>query len=79
LTCQVGANLSTNTNAVADFDVLDLVTDLDRTADNLVADAERERCLAPSTGDGVNIGAANTAGVNGNVDVFILKRLELEL
>jgi hypothetical protein len=45
-----------------------------------VSYAERKRnVLSPSTGDGVNIGSADTAGINGNVDVVLLELLERKL
>jgi len=61
-TGKVCSNLGTNTNTVADLDVLHLGSDLDGLSNDLVADTERERNLAPSSGDGVNVGTADTAG-----------------
>jgi len=76
---QVCLNLRTNTDAVADLDGFDCITDLHGLADHLVADAERKGCIAPAASDGVDVGRANTAHVNGDVDVTVLERLELEL
>jgi len=77
---KVCSDLSTDTDAVADFDALYCWADLDSTAYDLVANTERQwDVLAPATCDGVDIGSADTAGVNGNVDIMVFKRLELEL
>jgi hypothetical protein len=77
---QVGTDLSTNTGTVTDLNASDLVSDLDDLSDDLVSYAERKRdLLSPTTSDGVNIGSANTARVDGNVNVIFLKLLEGEL
>jgi hypothetical protein len=45
-----------------------------------VSYAERKRnVLSPSTGDGVDIGSADTTGINGNVDIVLLELLERKL
>lgn len=42
--------------------------------------AERKRdVLSPSSGDGVDVGSADTTGINGNVDIVLLKLLEGKL
>lgn len=56
---EIGSDLSTDTNAVSDFDVLHLASDLDGATNNFVADAKRKRNLAPTAGDRVNVGATN--------------------
>jgi len=61
------------------LDGLDILANLDCTANNFVTDTERKGNLAPTTSDGVDIRSADTTGVNGNVNVAILERLELEL
>lgn len=45
---QVGLDLGTDTDAVADLDSLDVLADLDGLANDLVADANGERALAPA-------------------------------
>lgn len=65
--------------SVADLAVSDLVTDLDDLANNLVANAKGERCITPTSSDGVKIRSANTTSLNGNVDIVLLELLELEL
>jgi hypothetical protein len=44
-----------------------------------VANAERKRCITPTSSDGVKIGSANTTSLNGNVDIVLFELLELEL
>jgi hypothetical protein len=77
---QVGADLRTNTNTVTDLHLGDLGADLDDLANDLVAYAEGQRdVLSPSSGDGVDVGSADTAGINGYVDIVVLKLLEGKL
>ena len=61
------------------LDGLDVLADLDGATDDLVTNTEWERSLTPATSDGVDIGTTDTTGVNGNVNVAVLERLELEL
>ena len=70
---------SVNTSFVGSLDGLDVLADLDGAANDFVTNAERKGDLAPAASDGVDIGSADTTGVNGNVNVAVLKRLELEL
>jgi hypothetical protein len=77
---KIGTNLSTDSGAVSDLDSGDLVTNLDDLANNLVSYAERQRkFLSPSSSDGVDIGSANTASIDGNVNIVLLKLLERKL
>lgn len=71
--------LSTVRTSVADLAVSDLVTNLDDLANNFVTNAKRERCITPTSSDGVKIRSANTTSLNGNVDVVLFELLELEL
>jgi hypothetical protein len=74
---EVGTNLGTNAGAVANLDVLDRGSDLDDLANDLVAYTERERdVLAPAAGDGVDVGSADTAGIDGDVNIVLFKLLE---
>ena len=58
----------------------DLASDLDDAANDLVSYAERERnVLAPSTGGGVDVRGADTASINGDVDIVVLKLLQGKL
>ena len=77
---KIGANLSTGSHTVADLVLGDLASDLDDAANDLVSYAERERnVLAPSTGDGVDVRGADTASINGDVDIVVLKLLQGKL
>lgn len=48
-------------------------------ANDLMPNADWQRALAPAAVDGVDIGAADTAALDGNVNVTVLEGLELEL
>jgi len=79
ITAQVGSNLCTNTNTIADLDVFHLVTNLDGTTDDFVSDTKRKGSFSPAASDRVNIGTADTTCVNGNIDIIFFECLELEL
>lgn len=72
--------LSTNTNTVSSLELLDLGSDSQDLADDLVADADG-LCgeLSPSTCNGVDIGAADTATLVLNVNIVVLEDLGREL
>jgi hypothetical protein len=76
---QVGVDLGAAADAVADLDVLDRGADAHGAPDDLVADDERHRLLAPAARDGVHVGAAHAACVDGDVDVVGAEGLEREL
>jgi hypothetical protein len=77
---EVGTNLSTNTSAVANLELSNLTANLDDLSDDLVSYAERKRdVLSPSASDGVYIRRADTTGINGNVNIILLKLLERKL
>lgn len=59
-TGEIGSNLCAYTDAVANFDVLDLASNLDCSANNLVTNAEGKGNVTPSSGDGVDVRAAHT-------------------
>ena len=65
--------------SVADLAVSDLATDLDDLANDLVANAKGEGSITPTSSDGVEVGSANTASLDGNVDIVLFELLELEL
>ena len=80
VTCKICANLGAYTGPVANLEVLDLGADLDDFADDLMAYAEREgNVVAPAAGDGVDIGRADTAGIDGDVDVVVFEFLKWQL
>jgi hypothetical protein len=76
---QICANLRTNTDTVADFNGLHILANFDRFADDFVAHADGKRTITPSTIDGMDVRAADTTAVYGNVDVAVFELLELEL
>ena len=67
-----------NADGVADFDALDAVADVGRGADDLVANDEGELGIAPALGEGVDVGAADAAVGDGELDVVWFERLRLE-
>jgi hypothetical protein len=78
--CKIGTNLSADTRAVTNLDLGDLGADLYDLSDNLVSNAEgKGDLLSPSSADGVDIGSANTASIDGDVDVMLLEFLEGQL
>ena len=77
---KIGANLGTRTNAVADLVLGDLGSDLDDAANDLVSYAQgKGNVVSPSTGDGVDVRGADTASINGDVDIVVLKLLQGKL
>jgi len=79
LACQIGTNLRANTNPVSDLNILDGLSDLDRLANDFVADTDRQWDFTPTSSYGVDIRSAHTTGINGNVDVVVFEGLEFEL
>lgn len=75
---EAGPDLGADADAVADFEVLDVLADLDGFADDFVADAEGAFVVAPAAGDGVKVGAADAAGGDFDVDVVVAEWLWLE-
>ena len=76
---KIGFDLGTDTNAVADLDSRHVLANFDCRSNDFVANAERKWHFAPAASDRVDIATANTARLNGNVNVAILKLLQLEL
>jgi hypothetical protein len=76
---QISADLCADTNTITNFDTFHIFADLDCSSNDFVANANGERDLAPAAGDGVNITAAHSACVDGNVDIMVFERLKLEL
>jgi len=76
---QVGLNLRTDTDTVTFLDGLHVLADPDSLANDLVADAERHRSVTPAAIDGVQVRSADTAALNGDIDIAVLEGLELEL
>ena len=79
LALQTGTDLSANTDTVSNLDGCHLVADFDSLADNFMTDADWEWAVAPTASNSVNIGAADTAALNFDVDITSLKLLRFEL
>ena len=79
LALQAGADLSTNSNAVSDLDSGHLVANFDGLANDFMTNADWERAITPTAIDCVDIGAANPAAFNLDVDVAVFELLRFEL
>lgn len=79
LAVQAGTDLSANTDTVSNFHGCDLVANFDSLADNFMTDADWEWAVAPTTIDSMNIGAADTAALNFDINIAILKLLWFKL
>ena len=79
LALQAGPYLRTNTNTVSDLDGGHFVANLDGVSDDLVADAKRKACFAPTTSDGVDVATADTTCFDPDVDITLFKWLWFEL
>jgi hypothetical protein len=78
-TLEARLGLGTNTDAVADLDVLNLLANTDSLANNLVANAARVGSWAPAGRKHVNVRTADTAVGDLDVDVGLLKGLSLNI
>ena len=78
-TFEAGPDLSSNTNTVADLASRHRIPDFDGFANDLVADTDWQRCLAPTTINCVDIGTANTTALNLDVDIVCAELLRFEL
>jgi len=76
---QIRADLCANANTVTSFDRLYFATRLYYSANDFMANTKGHRCFAPSTRDTVDIAATDSASVDGDVNVMLLERLQLEL
>ena len=72
-------DLGSNTDAVSHLAPGHLIANLDSMTNDLVADANGKRDSAPAAGEGVNIGAADTAALDLDVDVVGSEPLSFEL
>jgi len=71
-----GTDLSTDTDSLALLELGDLVTNSEDLANDFVSNTERKRSVAPSTSDAVHVGAANTAGIDRDIDIVLLEGLQ---
>lgn len=80
LALQTGSDLGADAYTVANLDARRaLVADLDSLADDFVTYAERHRGPTPATSDGMDVRAADTAGIDHDVHVAITEWLDLKL
>lgn len=79
LAFQTGTDLCANADPVSNLDGCNFVADFDSLANNFMADADWEWAVAPAAIDGMNVGAANPAALNFDVNITILELLRFEL
>jgi hypothetical protein len=79
LAFQAGIQLSAETHALTGLDQRHFGPNTQRLTNDLVANSQREVLGAPAAGDGVHVGAAHAAGVDGDVDVAVAEGLERQL
>ena len=72
---ETAPDLRAHANTVAFLHRGDLGAGLEDFADDFVADHERRFDVAPAAGDGVQIAAADAAGLDADVDVVFIKFL----
>ena len=73
------AALGTNADTLANLDVLDLAANTRGSTHNLVSNADRVLGRAPTAAESVEVRAADTAALDGDLDVGLLELLGLEL
>lgn len=78
LALETGPDLGADTDTVALLDGLDGLADLDGLAYDLVSHTDGQGCATPTTVDGVDIGAADTAALDLDVDVVVAEDFGLE-
>ena len=79
LAFQACPDLSADTDTVTNLDGSHLVADFNGLANDLVADTNGERAVAPSASNGVNVGTTHTAALDLDINVTIFERFGLEL
>lgn len=76
---QASPDLRTNTNPVTHLHGGGLGTQSNDLANHFMTHTDGEAGLTPAAGDGVDITAANTARLNGDLDIALTERLRFEL
>jgi hypothetical protein len=77
---QARLDLSTNANTISNLELCDLITDGNNSTDDFVTDAEWCYAeFAPASGDGVDIGTANTAALVDGINIMRFEVLGGEL
>ena len=79
LALQAGADLGSHSNAVSNLDRGHFVADFDGLANDFMTDTDWERAVTPAAGDCVDIGAADPAAFDLDVDVAVFELLRFEL
>ena len=79
LALETSLDLGADADALAFLDQGYVLADLDRLANDLVPNTDRQRALAPPTGDCVHITTADTARLDQHVHVMVFKLLGLDL
>lgn len=78
--CKVGSYLCADADSVALLKLCDLGADIDDLADDLVAYTKREgNVFSPPASDCVNIGGADTAGIDCDIDIVFFKLFQRQL
>jgi len=76
---QAGRDLRTHADAVANLDARHLGADLDGRSDDFMAGNDGVVLVAPAARHCVQVGTADTAACDLDIDVVVAKRLGLEL
>ena len=76
---EAGLDLGTNTNAIADFTGGHFIASLDHFTNDFMAHAYWQRAFAPTTVNGMDVGAADTACFDLDVNVAVFEGLWFEL
>lgn len=79
LALETGLDLSADTDTVANFTGRHFVANLDHFPNDFMTHANGQWAFAPAASDCMDVGAADTACFDLNVDVAILEWLRLEL
>jgi hypothetical protein len=78
-TIKTRPNLSADADAVTDFQGGHLWSDLDRLANDLVADAKGEVGVSPAASDSVNVTAADAAAFDADINIVVAELFGFEL
>ena len=76
---KAGADLSSHAHPIANLHSRNLVADTNGLANDLVAYDQWQGSISPSSGDGVDVRSADTAGIDLDVNIAIFKGLCLIL
>lgn len=71
--------LGSNADGITNLEISNMLSDLNRLADNLVPDAQGAVILSSATCYSMKVGSTDTASFDFNIDVVIAKSFRLEL